>query len=57
MRRILILVLAICLLNSPGCQVVRDAILGGMVERYDTSGPASGRRAAYDDYMREYVDR
>jgi hypothetical protein len=57
MRRILVLVLAVCLLNSPGCQVFRDMIFGEMVERYDTSGFPSERRAAYDDYMREYVDR
>jgi hypothetical protein len=57
MRRIMALVVALGCLNSLGCQVVRDIILGEMVERYDSSGPASERRAAYDDYIREYVDR
>ena len=51
------LVLALCLLNSLGCQVVRDMILGEMVEKYDSSGTPGERRSAYDDYMREYVDR
>jgi hypothetical protein len=61
MRRIVALLVAVCLLNSLGCEVVsncvRDTIFGGMAERYDSSRPASERRAAYDDYVREHVDR
>lgn len=57
MRRIAALLFALFLLSSPGCQVVsdclRDTVLGGLAEKHDTSRPASERRAAYDDYIRE----
>ena len=57
MRPMMALVLALCLLNSLGCQVVRDIIFGEMVERYDSSGMPGERRAAYENYMRELDDR
>jgi hypothetical protein len=61
MRRIVALLVVACLLSTLGCEVVsncvRDTIFGGMAERYDSSRPASERRAAYDDYVREHVDR
>jgi hypothetical protein len=56
-RRVMALVLTVCILNSLGCQFVRDIILGEMVERYDSSGMPDERRAAYENYMRELDDR
>lgn len=57
MRRIAVFLFFVCLLALSGCQVVRDTIFGGLAEKYDSSRPESERRAAYDNYMREYVDK
>jgi hypothetical protein len=61
MRRIVVLLFVLSLLSSLGCQVVsnclRDTFFGGLAEKYDTSRPPSERRAAYDNYIREYVDK
>jgi hypothetical protein len=62
MRRIAaLLFVVLCLLSSPGCEVVcnffRDSIFGGLSEKYDSSHATPGeRRSAYDDYIRENVD-
>ncbi len=61
MRRIAALLFLLSLLISPGCQVVsdflRDSIIGGLVEEYDSShATKEERRAAYDTYIRENVD-
>jgi len=57
MRRIAAFLLGLCLLASPGCRIVRDHILRDVVEKHDTSRHPSDRRAAYDNYMRNYVDK
>jgi hypothetical protein len=61
MRRIAVLLFVLCFPSSLGCQTVanlfRDTIFGGLAEKYDSSRPPSERRAAYDDYIREYVDK
>lgn len=57
MRRVVALLFFLCLLGSPGCQVVRDAIFGGLAERYDSSRPQGERREAYDNYISEYADK
>ena len=57
MRRLATLVLALCLASLPGCQAVRDVVFGSLSERYNTSLPRGERRAAYDEYVRENVDR
>ncbi|MDZ7617955.1 MAG: hypothetical protein U1E05_13200 [Patescibacteria group bacterium] len=57
MRRITVALFAALLLCSPGCHVVRDTIFGGLAEQYDTSRHPSDRRAAYDGYIRENVDK
>ncbi len=57
MRRITVALFAALFLFSPGCQVVRDTIFGGLAEQYDSSRHPSDRRAAYDEYIRENVDK
>lgn len=57
MRRIIALLFAACLLSLQGCNVVRDAVFGGLAEKYDTSHHPDERRAAYDNYISEYVDQ
>ena len=61
MRRIAALLLALSFLSLPGCQTasraIRDSIFGGLAEKYDTSRAPDARRAAYDRYVDEYVDR
>ncbi len=57
MRRIAVFLFATFFLSFAGCQVVRDTIFGSMAEQYDTSHHPSDRRAAYDEYMRENVDK
>jgi len=57
MRRIATLLFVLCLLAASGCQVARDAVFGSLAEEFDSSRPRSERRAAYDNYIREYADK
>ena len=61
MRRIAALLISLCCLAFSGCETasnaIRDSVFGGLAERYDTSHHPDDRRRAYDDYIREHVDR
>jgi hypothetical protein len=57
MRWITVLLLGLCFSSLSGCQVFRDALFGGLSEKYDSSRPPCERRAAYDAYVRDNVDR
>jgi hypothetical protein len=57
MHRLRVLLLGVCFLALSGCQVFRDAVFGDLSEKYDSSRPPCERRAAYDAYVRDNVDR
>jgi len=65
MRRIAAIIFGLCLVCGSGCRAVsecvsktcRDVFVGGLAEKYDTSRPPSERRQAYDQYMRDNVDK
>ena len=57
MRWITVFVLGVLFSGLSGCQILRDAVFGGLSEKYDSSRPPCERRAAYDAYVRDNVDR